>query len=68
MRQDEELKIYEVRKANEKRALEVRRIDQVRSNEEKLKLCNKYIYELNQKEEEREKAASFHELEQKNEK
>ena len=50
MRQDEELKIYEVRKANEKRALEVRRIDQVRSNEEKLKLCNKYIYELNQKE------------------
>ena len=51
-------------KADE-RALELKRINQEKSRDEKIRLCNKYIYELQEKQRKRKLAEKFSELEQK---
>ena len=53
------------RKAKERRALELKRINQARSSEEVIRLCKQYIYQLHQGENERKEAARFRELKQK---
>ena len=50
---------HELEQAKERRALELKRIHQARSNEEKIRLCNKYIYELHHKENETKKQQDF---------
>ena len=59
MRQDK------ARKAKERTALELKKINQARSSEEVIRLCKQYIYQLHQGENERKEAARFRELKQK---
>ena len=64
-RKAEERRQDEARKAEERRALELKRINEAKSREEKIRLCNQYIYELHARERKRKVAERFSELEQK---
>ena len=61
LRQDEERK----RQDKERRACELKMLNQARSSEETIRLCTQYIYEIHQGENGRKEAARFCELEQK---
>ena len=52
-------------KADERRALELKRINQEKSSDEKIRLCNQYIYEIQERQRKRKLAERFSELEQK---
>ena len=65
MKKEKRIRQHKLQQAKEKRAFELKRVLQSRSSEEKIRLCNKYIYELYHKENENKEAARFCELEQK---
>ena len=64
-KESERIRQDETRKAEERRALELKKINQAKSREEKIRLCNQYIYELHERERKRRVAERFSELEQK---